>query len=327
LNEQVRLIAGGRYQTERQLDEAVQFWDIESTQRLDDSKFTWKFGIDYKLSPSNLVYGLISTGWKNGGTNPGALNGAINVPTEFRPAEVTSFEIGSRNSLADESVRLNISAFFNDYENLQFMEEDPVPFAGGTGNIPGTQIYGIETEITWLLADSWQVDGQLTWMDGTFTEDFTTLDVVDFREALAPGVGLFTPAGFDVRLDLSQNTNLKGNIPPKLVDWSARLALTNSRNFDNNATLVSRLEFVYRGNYQYRVFNNPLVDAVPSYAIINLLFRYEFTKQDLSVGVAATNLLDEAGVNSRFSNPFGLLTTSEEYIPPREVFVTLRYNF
>ena len=150
---------------------------------------------------------------------------------------------------------------------------------------------------------------------------------MDFREALAPGVGLFTPAGFDVRLDLSQTTNLNGNEPPKLVDLTARLALTNTRSFANRATLTSRLEYVHRGEYQYRVFNNPLVDTVPSYDVVNLLFDYQFANQPFNIGVGATNLFDEDGVNSRFSNPFGLLRTSEEFIPPREVFVTLRYDF
>ncbi len=327
LGDRMTVIAGGRYQSDRQLDEALQFFSIASSQRLDDDKFTWKLGLDFQASDRNLLYGLISTGWKNGGTNPGALSGAIDVPLEFQPAEVIAYEIGSKNTFADETVRFNIAAFLYDYDNLQFMQEDPVPFAGGTGNIPNTRIYGIETEFNWFLSDGWQLDGQVTWQDGEFRDDFTTLDVVDFREALAPGVGLFTPEGFDVRLNLSQTTNLKGNTPPKLVDLTARLALTNNRDLENLATLTSRVEFVYRGDYQYRVFNNPLVDSIPSYSIVNVLFNYRFPNQQFDLGIGATNLFDENGVNARFSNPFGLLSTSEELIPPQEIFVSLRYGF
>lgn len=326
-SERITLIAGGRYQSEKQLDEAVQFFFIPSSQKLEDNKFTWKLGLDFNVTDTNLLYGLASTGWKNGGTNPGALNGAINVPVEFKPAEVTSYEIGSKNTFANKRIRLNLAAFLYDYENLQFMQEDAVPFAGGTGNIPSTEVYGIETEFNFMLSDSWQLDGHLTWLEGEFKNDFMALDVVDFREALAPGVGLFTPQGFDVRLNLSQTTNLKGNTPPKLVDFTARLALTNTHSLANSAALTSRLEYVYRGEYQARVFNNPLVDSVPSYDIVNLLFNYQLPKQQFNVIVGATNLFDKDGVNARFSNPFGLLTTSEELIPPREVFVTLAYEF
>jgi len=326
-SEQITVTVGGRYQSEDQLDEAVQFFFMPSSQILDDDEFTWKLGVDFNPTDTNLIYGLISTGWKNGGTNPGALGGAIDVPIEFMPAEVTSFEIGSKNTLAGDRVRLNIAAFLYDYDNLQFMQEDPVPFAGGTGNIPSTTIFGIESEFDWLLSETWQLEGQITWTDGEFNDDLTTLDVVDFREALAPGVGLFTQEGFDIRLALSQTTNLNGNTPPKLVDLTARLALTNTLDLADGATLTSKFEYLYRGEYQYRVFNNPLVDTVPSYNIVNILFNYQFEYQRFNLGFGVTNLFDEDGVNARFSNPFGLLTTSEEFIPPQEVFITLRYDF
>ena len=327
VGERATIVAGGRYQSEDQLDEALQFFSIPSSQALDNNKFTWKLGLDYQLTGDHLLYGLISTGWKNGGTNPGALNGAVNVPVAFQAAEVSALELGSKNTLADGRLRLNIAAFLYDYENLQFMEEDPVPFAGGTGNIPSTDVYGIESEFNWLLSDTWRLDGHLTWLDGEFNDDHFTLDVVDFREALVPGfIGLFTPEGFNVRMNLSQTTNLKGNTPPKLVDFSARIALTNTHEM-GNGSLTSRFEYVHRGEYQYRVFNNPLVDTVPPYDIFNLSFDYHMPARNLSVGLGASNLFDEDGVNSRFSNPFGLLTTSEEFIPPQEVFGFFRLDF
>ncbi len=327
VSERATLVVGGRYQSEDQLDESLQFFFIPARQSLDDDQFTWKLGLDYQLTDDHLLYGLVSTGWKNGGTNPGALNGAVSVPVTFKPAEVTSFEIGSKNTLADGRLRLNIAAFVYDYENMQFMEEDPVPFAGGTGNIASTDIYGLESEFNWLLSDNWRLDGHMTWLDGEFNGDHFALDVVDFREALVPGfIGLFTAEGANVRLALSQTTNLNGNTPPKLVDFSARLALTNTHEM-GNGTLTSRFEFVHRGEYQYRVFNNPLVDTVPSYDIFNLSFDYHLPNKNISIGLGASNLFDEDGVNARFSNPFGLLATSEEFIPPQEVFGFVRLDF
>jgi len=332
-SDRISIIAGGRFQSEDQRDESIQFFDClgnpvcPTVQETDDDQFTWKLGLDYQLSDDNLLYGLVSTGWKNGGTNPGALNGALDVPVVFKPAEVTSFEIGSKNTFSEGRVRLNVAAFLYDYDDLQFMQEDPVPFAGGTGNIPSTSVYGLETEFTILLSENWQLDGHATFLDGEFNDDFTTLDVVDFREGLAPGVGLFTPAGFDLRVELSESTNLKGNTPPKLVDFSARVAVSGVHQYASGSTMTSRFEFIYRGEYQSRVFNSPLVDSLPSYQIFNILFNYQFSNQSFNVGLSATNLFDEQGVNARFSNPFGLLSTSEELIPPRELFVSLRYDF
>jgi len=165
-------------------------------------------------------------------------------------------------------------------------------------------------------------------MDGKFKDDFFTLDVVDFREALVPGfLGLFTAAGFAERFRLATTTNLKGNEPPKLVDVTARVGLTNTHSFAEGSVLTSRIDFIHRGEYQYRVYNNPLVDTVPDYNVVNLYFQYDMANYPITVGLSVSNLFDEDGVNSRFSNPFGLLTTSEEFIPPLEVIGSLRYTW
>ena len=84
------------------------------------------------LTEDNLVYGLVSTGWKNGGSgSPG-----IFKPDQFAPEEVTAYELGTRNTFLDGRVRLNVTAFYYDHEHLQFTYEDPAPFAGGTWTIP-----------------------------------------------------------------------------------------------------------------------------------------------------------------------------------------------
>ena len=354
INDRYALTAGARYQDEDQKDESTQFWNClfavpcPAVEKVNDQKFTWKAGLDVHVSDDHLLYGLISTGWKNGGNNPGARpnpftnpDGAEEVPVVFKPEEVTSYEIGSKNTFLNDRVRFNVTGFYYDYENLQFTQEDPDPFAGGTGNIPKTEIYGIETEFNWLINDDWRLDGHVAWMDGKVKSalspdglPFHALDVVDFREALVPfdfttftGFGLFTPGAADIRKSMSQNTPLVGNTPPKLVDVSARIGLTNEHSFANGAVFTSRADWIYRGEYQYRVFNNPLVDTVPSYDIVNLFFNYKPANSAFDFSLGASNLFDEEGVNSRFSNPYGLLTTSQEFIPPREVIFSARYSF
>ena len=78
---------------------------------------------------------------------------------------------------------------------------------------------------------------------------------------------------------------------------------------------------------QARVFNHPLFDTVPSYSIVNIHLSYDMTTRPIAVSLSATNLFDEDGINNTFNNPFGVWSTSNEYIPPREVVVSLRYNW
>lgn len=323
LNDTWALTLGGRFQQDKSTDLTTQFWFIDSEQVLEDEAFTWKAGIDIHFAENHLLYGLISTGWKNGGNNPGALNGgALDVPVNFAPEEVTAYEIGSKNLLFDKRLRLNATAFYYDYQQFQFIQEDPIPFSGGTGNIPQMRIYGLESEFSWLMSEAWRLDGSFSVMDGKIESDLLTLDVVDF---LNSGFGRFTATGVTDRAGL--RVNLNGNEPPKLVDLSSRLMLNHHRVFHDGSKLISRLDWIYRGEYQYRVFNNPSVDRVPSYATMSLFFGYQLAGLPLEISLSATNLFDEDGVNSRFTNPFGLHTTSEEFIPPREILARLRYTF
>lgn len=323
VNDRMTLTLGGRFQRDKATDETTQFWFIDSEQVLQDEAFTWRLGADFRLAADHFLYGMASTGWNNGGNNPGALiGGALDVPLTFRPEEVTAFEIGTRKRLARGRAHLNASLFYYDYENYQFIQEDPIPFSAGTGNIPEVEIYGLEAEFSWLLTDKLRLDGHLTALDGTITSDLLTLDVADF---LASGFGRFTETGIEDRASL--RVSLAGNEPPKLPDLTSRMMLTHSQPLADGSLFTSRLEYIYRGEYQYRVFNNPSVDTVPSYSTVGLFFGYEPARSKVFLALRATNLLDEAGVNSRFTNPFGLHTTSDELIPPRQLVFTVGYRF
>ena len=324
LNKRFAITAGLRYQDEDQLDVGGAFFGTRPDRTTKDSKLTWKAGVDINLTEDTLVYGLVSTGWKNGGSN----SGGIFLPMQFEPEEVTAYEIGTRNTLADDRLRLNVTAFYYDHEHLQFTYEDPAPFAGGTWTIPKLEEYGVEGELSWLLADNWQLDGMLAWQDGKVKSDVLALDVQDFRNALVPFVlGLFTPGSVETRIMMANANNLRGNKPPKLVELMARLALSNTQSLGNGSSLASRLEWVHRGKFQARVFNHPEVDTVPSYNVVNLHFEYEFADAPLSLALSVTNLLDKDGINNVFTNPYGLWTTSHELIPPREVIASVTYRF
>ena len=346
VNDMFAITGGVRYQDEDQRDFGEQFFGItQFDTTLKASKVTWKAGVDVTLSDNHFLYGLVSTGWKNGGTNPGSVAGvAVFLGGEFEPEEIMAFEVGSRNDFLDGRVRLNVTAFYYDHEHLQFIFEDPRAFAGGTGTIPELEEYGVESEFSWLINDDWRIDGMLAWQDGKFKSDVFALDVIDFRETIeagTPGAGLFidpiafyfpgnencpTTAGVSIRCDLATSTNLNGNEPPKMADITARLALSNTHSF-SSGVLSSRVEYVHRGKMQARVFNNPLVDGISSYDIVNLFFSYELNNMPVTINLSATNIFDEDGINNTFNNPFGVWSTSNEYIPPAEVIGSVRYHW
>jgi iron complex outermembrane receptor protein len=113
------------------------------------SKVTWKLGTELKLGDDSLVYASVSTGFRSGGFNAG-LAAAASAPT-FAPENVTAYEIGSKNRFFDNTLQLNVSAFYNNYKDLQ---EQRQVIVGGTTlqttfNAATARSYGLEVEAIW----------------------------------------------------------------------------------------------------------------------------------------------------------------------------------
>ena len=80
--------------------------------------------------------------------------GMINVA--YRGVHVESLIDASLVRVANN---LNASIFFNQYENMQFIEEDPIPYSGGIGNIPGAMLGGIFLGLIESVGPSLFLDG------------------------------------------------------------------------------------------------------------------------------------------------------------------------
>lgn len=322
LRPRLQLVAGGRWQNDRSHDRTTQFWFIDSEQRVEDSEATWRLEANLGLADDHLLYGAVATGWKNGGLNPGALiGGAADVPPTFDPEKVTTVEVGSRSTFGAHRGHATATAFVNDYQGYQYIQEDPVPFSAGTGNIPRVTILGLEAELRWWINDRLRLSGQLTALDGEIESHVLALDVVDFLDS---GVGRFTDGAVEARADLRRD--LAGNLPPKLPDLSSRVSL-DWRRPTADGEWRTRLDAIYRGEFQYRVFNHPQVDTVPAYTTLSLFASYTPPEARWEASLSVSNLFDRDGVNSRFTNPFGLHTTSDELIPPREVVARVAFRF
>ena len=76
----------------------------------DFEKVTFKANAAYDITPSNMVYVDVSTGFKAGGF-------AYGQTPKYNPETITAYEIGSRNRFLDNRLQLNVSAFHYDYKD------------------------------------------------------------------------------------------------------------------------------------------------------------------------------------------------------------------
>jgi iron complex outermembrane receptor protein len=132
--------------------------------------------LDYTTNSGSLVYGSISTGYRAGGFNLGTLAPGVD---SFDEETITSYEIGYKGSMANDTFLLDLAAYYYDYEDLQVNQSylDPDTGASGTEftNAAGADVKGVEAQFTWLVSESFRVAGSYAYNNAKYT-DFITID-------------------------------------------------------------------------------------------------------------------------------------------------------
>lgn len=146
------------------------------TDTIDTDRWMGKVGLDYAVSDDWLLYGMISNGFKSGNFNGANSNTTLQLKP-IREEVLTSYEIGSKATLADGRAQLNVSAFFYDYEDKQ--EQDAaVTFVGnisGTTNVPESEVSGLEVNLQWAPTDALGLQFGLAYLD-TEVKEWNAVD-------------------------------------------------------------------------------------------------------------------------------------------------------
>ena len=91
--------------------------------------------------------------------------------------------------------------------------------------------------------------------------------------------------------------------------------------------LTTTAELIYRGDFQQRVFNSPIVDQVDSYTITNFTASLDLPGDQWGIDLMLLNAGDKDGMNSSMTDVFGVAGTGIEYIPPRQIMGRVSYQF
>ena len=145
--------------------------------------------LEYTTEAGGLVYGSISTGYRSGGFNLGSTD--LDVDS-FDEETVTSYEFGYKGTLRDDSVLVEVSAYYYDYSDLQVVQAFLDPQTGAQGNeftnAAEAEVTGLEAQFTWLASEKFRLSGSYAYNNAEYTEfvtiDRATLDqeVVDYSD-------------------------------------------------------------------------------------------------------------------------------------------------
>ena len=97
------------------------------------NKLTWRLGLNRQLTPTDMVYGSIATGYKAGGFDDlqdicasGKNDTCLGYPpgprytnNPWKPETLTNFEVGYKGELWDRRLTLSVTAFYSLYKDIQ----------------------------------------------------------------------------------------------------------------------------------------------------------------------------------------------------------------
>ena len=135
------------------------------------SKFTPKVSLEY--TPNDDVFGYLtwSQGYKSGGYN-GVSTNYTAATSPFDEETVNNYEIGVKTDFLDNQMRLNVAAFYMDYEDLQVFVSSFDTAAGLLiDNAGEADIYGVEAEFFYSPTERFNLTATYAWLDAEIGEN------------------------------------------------------------------------------------------------------------------------------------------------------------
>jgi iron complex outermembrane receptor protein len=274
--------------------------------------FSPRVGFDYQWTPDVMTYVSLAKGYKAGG-----INGQVPSPDSnqiYKPEYVRTYELGLRSDLFDHRVRLNATAFYNDYRDYQTAIGGVVTKTSGqtatfsiTEGIPKARTVGGEVELTIVPARGLTLTGGLGITDAKFIE--------------LPTDAFWLAAEATGSAPVSTQTKF-----PYTPKTSFTLAAEYTKAVTDTVSATGRIDYGYKSAVQYAIPASPWQLQLP-YGLLNARLTFEHSPSRLLLSVFGTNLTDKHYFTggSDFLGSFGFAT--QYFAAPREWGATAQYRF
>ncbi|WP_068875066.1 MULTISPECIES: TonB-dependent receptor [unclassified Phenylobacterium] len=269
---------------------------LTSKQKKTFSAWSGRLGLRYELGDDASVYATYNRGYKSGGF----FGGLATTPEELIPYDnekLDSYEVGLKSELFDRRVRLNMSAFYYDYQDQQVFAQ---ALRNGLtvlvlDNAASSKVYGAEVEGSARLTQNLRIDAGLSLLHAEF--------------------GTY----------LSEGQDYTGNRLPQSPKVTFNVAATYSHPLASGARLNGTVDAAYSSKIY---FDNSNAERLSQDAVWVAGAQGSWISPDgtIEAGVFARNLFDKTykvSISNIDSLGVDLLTLNR----PRSLGVFLRYRY
>ena len=155
----------------------------------------YKANLTYKYDNGSLVYATYSEGFRPGGFNRKPCNASgpeCDSLKAYVPDTVANYEVGTKLSLLDRTLQINLAAYQIDWKNIQMTVFDQnVSNQTFTTNFTDARIRGIEGDMAWRATRELTFNGGFSYNDSELTKyrkQATVLVPIGSPLALSPKI-------------------------------------------------------------------------------------------------------------------------------------------
>ncbi|WP_216628551.1 TonB-dependent receptor [Sphingobium cupriresistens] len=135
------------------------------------SKPSWNLSIDYKVTPSLMIYASQRGSWRTGGFNGTAFTvvDGVSLANQYEPETTYDFELGAKfqGYVGGRRASLNVALFDQYIKNV--IRAVYIDVSAVSGNVKKARVSGAEVEGSIQLADWLQVGGVFSYTDARYT--------------------------------------------------------------------------------------------------------------------------------------------------------------
>ncbi len=260
----------------------------------EDTETTGRINLDWNIDDSSMMYFSGTSGYRSGGYN---LVFFSESPT-YEPEELMAYEIGYKAQFLDDSLQLNSSVYYYDYETIHTVATEVSAIGGTTTSVleaPGAEIYGLETEILWLATDNWTLGGNFSFTPSEYTEDLLVKDTSD----ISTPTSLFPEAN-------NNFVNINGNQVLQVPEGKGTLWGSYLMQLDGGSTLELFAVYSWIDDVYYSAFESE-AEKAPAYGRTDLRATWTSSEGNMSIAAYVNNVSDDVGILQIVRN------TEEEY--------------
>jgi outer membrane receptor protein involved in Fe transport len=253
--------------------------------------------LTYKPNSNLLIYGAYKTAYKSGGFSNGGINSKFSADPlgdlTFAPEKARGFEAGIKSTLADNQLRLNLTAFAYKYLDLQvdFFNSPIFAFQTLTADAK-TRGVELEFEFAPRAVEGLNLHGSINYTKANYT---------DFAQAPCYA-GQTIAEGCTLIGGLSARQNLDGAPLAVAPKWTGNLGISYDAPVNDSLKFGINLDARFSGSYLASGFGNP-DSRQGSYMTLDAGLRFGAADDNWEIAVIGKNLTNKFYVSGVVDGP------------------------